>query len=137
MTQPRPTATELLDAVRTFLEDEVLPTLEGRLRFHARVAVNVLDTVGRELRDGPAAAATEATGLTHLRAGGTWVSDAAADPDADVDPDVVELGRALAAAIRAGTVAIDDPALLDHLRRTARADLAIANPRWLDRAAED
>lgn len=133
MTQPRPTAPELLDAVRTFLEDEVLPSLEGRLRFHTRVAVNVLDTVGRELRDGPGADAAEAAGLARLRSSGTWTSDAPADTDTDVEA----LGRALAAAIRAGRVAIDDPALLDHLRRTAQADVAIANPRWLDRPFED
>ena len=44
------------------------------------------------------------------------------------------LARALAAGIRDGTVDVDDPRLRDHLRRTTRADLAIANPKWLDEA---
>ena len=49
------TASELIDAVATFLKDEVSPTLSGRLAFHARVAVNVLELVKRELALGPAA----------------------------------------------------------------------------------
>src|SRR6185436_8182018 len=46
--QDRPTALELLAAVRSFLEDDVVPVLEGRRRFHALVAVNVLAIVRRE-----------------------------------------------------------------------------------------
>jgi len=47
--QDRPTATELLGAVRSFLEREVVPAFEGRRRFHALVAANVLAVVEREL----------------------------------------------------------------------------------------
>ena len=36
-------------------------------------------------------------------------------------------------AIRAGGIAADDPRLLDHLRRTTAAALAINNPQWLAR----
>jgi len=119
MTQPRPTADELIDAVRAFLADDLLPTLEGRQRFHARVAVNVLDIVGRELRDGQAADDDERSSLVTLLA---------VDDDVD-DVDTSDLARLLAEAIRGGDIAIDDPSLLDHLRRTADADLRIANPR--------
>lgn len=122
MTQPRPTAAELLDAVREFLEDDLLPTLDGRLRFHTRVAVNALDTVGRELRHGPATDDDERQRLDALV--GSSIGG----------HDVETLARTLAEAIRAGTVDPDDPLLLDHLRRTARADVAIANPKWLDEA---
>jgi aminoglycoside phosphotransferase (APT) family kinase protein len=45
----RPTARELLEAVRTFLTDDVMPGTSGQLSFHARVAANVLATVEREL----------------------------------------------------------------------------------------
>jgi len=45
----RPTASELLDAVRAFLTDEVMPGTGGRLAFHARVAANVVGIVAREL----------------------------------------------------------------------------------------
>ena len=49
----RPTATELLAAVRGYLTDQVMPATEGQLAFHARVAANVLAIVARELELGP------------------------------------------------------------------------------------
>ena len=52
---PDPSA--LLDAVRAFLISEVEPQLEGRLRYHVKVAANVLAIIERELRDGDLAAA--------------------------------------------------------------------------------
>jgi aminoglycoside phosphotransferase (APT) family kinase protein len=53
----RPTASELLDAVREFLTDQVMPATAGQLAFHARVAANALGVVARELEmdGGPAA----------------------------------------------------------------------------------
>ena len=48
--QDRPTLPELLDAVRGFISDEVLPTLhDHRLRFRSLVAANLLDMMRREL----------------------------------------------------------------------------------------
>jgi len=49
----RPTSSELLDAVRGFLTDQVMPATSGQLAFHARVAANVLGMVARELELGP------------------------------------------------------------------------------------
>ncbi len=49
----RPTASELLDAVRQFLTEQVMPATAGHLAFHARVAANVLGIVARELELGP------------------------------------------------------------------------------------
>jgi aminoglycoside phosphotransferase (APT) family kinase protein len=49
----RPTASELLDAVRGFLTDQVMPATSGQLAWHARVAANVLGIVARELELGP------------------------------------------------------------------------------------
>ena len=48
----RPTASELLEAVREFLTDQVMPASTGQLAFHARVAANVLGIVARELELG-------------------------------------------------------------------------------------
>lgn len=117
MTQPRPTADELVDAVRSFLEDDLLPSLQGRQRFHTRVAINVLATVERELRHGAEARDQERSGLLGLLD----------DPEGDASVD--DLSSRLARAIRDGSIPIDDPALLEHLRRTTAADVAIANPR--------
>ena len=49
-----PTAAELVEAVREFLERDVMAATEGRVQFHTRVAVNVLAMVERELTVGPA-----------------------------------------------------------------------------------
>jgi hypothetical protein len=49
----RPTASELLEAVREFLTGSVMPATTGQLAFHARVAANVLAIVARELELGP------------------------------------------------------------------------------------
>ena len=47
-----PSAEQLVEAVREWLERDVMPATDGRLQFHARVAVNVLSMVERELRVG-------------------------------------------------------------------------------------
>jgi len=56
MTAPHdaPNATELLEAVREWIDREVIPATDGRLRFHARVAANVLGMVEREIELGAA-----------------------------------------------------------------------------------
>ena len=105
-----PSAAELLEAVREFLESEVLPATEGRVRFHARVAANVVAMVARELALGPGLAAAHDA---RLRALG------------------VESDAELAGAIRTG--ALDDRA--DEVRAAVRAavadKLAVANPGYL------
>ncbi len=50
----RPTATELLAAVREYLLGSVLPQTSGQVSFHARVAANALAIVARELNLGAA-----------------------------------------------------------------------------------
>jgi hypothetical protein len=47
----RPTAAELVAAVADFLDADVRNATSGQVNFHARVAVNVLRTVVRELTD--------------------------------------------------------------------------------------
>lgn len=50
MTYDRPTAAELVEAAREFLESEVLPqAADRRLRFRTLVAINALGIVQREL----------------------------------------------------------------------------------------
>jgi hypothetical protein len=68
MTVPhdRPSARELIEAVREYLERDVMTTTEGRVRFHARVAINVLAMVDRELAEGPAMVAEHRRRLDEL-----------------------------------------------------------------------
>jgi len=49
----RPTASELLAAVREYLLGTVMPGTTGQVAFHARVAANALAIVARELELGP------------------------------------------------------------------------------------
>jgi aminoglycoside phosphotransferase (APT) family kinase protein len=49
----RPTARELLDAVRQFLVDDVVPGTPGHLSYQARVAANMVAIVERELAQAP------------------------------------------------------------------------------------
>ncbi len=120
MPPSRPTAAELLDAVREFLERDVLPALAADTRFQCRVAINVLATIRRELELGPVFAERERERLATVLGG----VGAAESLDA--------LNRRLARAIREGSVDVDGPALRDHLRRTIEEALRINNPRWLE-----
>jgi hypothetical protein len=53
MPHDRPTAPELVEATREFLENEILPVLEDqRLRFRTLVAINALGIAQRELESG-------------------------------------------------------------------------------------
>jgi hypothetical protein len=117
----QPEAPALLDAAIDYLERELLPTLAGYHRFQCRVTVNVLAQVRRELALAPGHADAERARLVALLG---------AEPD-DPDRDRDALSRELAARIRTGDIALDDPALLDHLRKSLVEALRINNPRWL------
>lgn len=110
MFDERPTAAELVAAVAEFLDTEVCPALEGRLAFHATVAVNVLRIVERELAAG--------TGDAHARLRALTGADG----------DLRELNALLAQRIRDGELSIADEALRDHLVRDVLARLAVDNP---------
>jgi hypothetical protein len=116
MTQDRPTASELVTAVREFLEHDVMAATEGRVQFHTRVAINVLNIVARELDLGTSLAADERGRAAALLGH---------------DGDVPALERDLAAAIRSG--ALDDrlTEVRAHVRATVREKLLIANPGYL------
>jgi len=105
-----PSAAQLVESVREWLQGDVLASTEGRLQYHARVAINALSIVERELALG---AAQHAAHAERLRALG--VAD-----DAE-----------LSAAIRSG--ALDDR--LDEVRelvwQSVRDKLAVANPKYL------
>lgn len=53
----RPTATELLDAVASTLDNNVLPAVEGGVRHDVRVAANLCRIIARELGAAEAAVA--------------------------------------------------------------------------------
>src|SRR5262245_57853659 len=99
----RPTLHELVSVVRDFVEHQAMPRLEGRAAFHARVAVNALAIVARQLELGPSAEAEE---LARLRA------------LLGRDGSLEELNGELCARIRSGALGLETQGLAEHLRAT-------------------
>ncbi len=112
--QDRPSAAELVAAVREFLERDVLGTVEERVRFHTRVAVNALGMVERELALGGAPGAQARDELAAFLGS---------------DGDLEALLTELAARIRRG-VLDDDPAVVALTRGLVAAKLDVSNPRY-------
>jgi hypothetical protein len=119
MAEDRPNAAELIETVREWLHDRLLPTMSGHAAFEARIAANLLAIALRELTEGPTAAAAEHVRLADLLG-------CAGTPE--------ELEAELVRRIRDGELAVDDTRLRAHLRAAVRARLAVANPRYLGRS---
>ena len=111
----RPTRRELLATIRAFLEGEVMPALEGRRAFHARVAANALGIVERELEH---AESQERLALERL---GELL---------DRRGSFEELELELCRRIREGEIGLDSPGLVEYLRATTLAKLAVDQPRY-------
>jgi aminoglycoside phosphotransferase (APT) family kinase protein len=107
----RPTATELVEAVREYVERSVMEKSEGGTRFEARIARNALGAVERQLRIGPAIATAHTARLNAL----------------GFDDD-----GALAAAIRWGAFDTDWASAAAALACSARDQLLVANPSYLE-----
>jgi aminoglycoside phosphotransferase (APT) family kinase protein len=106
----RPTAAELVEAVREYLETGVMTGSDGSQQFEARVARNALGVVERELRFGP----------TIADAHGARLRDLGMADDA-----------ALAGAVREGAFDGDWRPLAAALAASARDQLLVANPSYL------
>ena len=118
MLDERPTASELIAAVAEFIEMKAAPQLDARTAFHAKVAVNVLRIVERELdRERRGGNETELARLRALCNGGD-------------NTDLATLNRELCARIADGRIAIDDPVLQDHLTSSVLDRIAVDNPKY-------
>jgi hypothetical protein len=71
-----PSSAELAAAVREFLEQEVVPSTEGRLSFHARVAANVVAQLERELTTGLPDTSADPSLCAAIRDGGIAFEEA-------------------------------------------------------------
>jgi hypothetical protein len=118
----RPSACELAEAVREFLEAEVLPSVQdARLRFRLLVAANALSIAKRDLEMGDDLLREE---IALLRSLGE------APPPGTPREQALALSAALARRIRRGDV---PPGTLEALRRIAELKLRVAIPRYLER----
>lgn len=112
ITHPR--AEELTEAVAGWI-DSIRPGLDPRNAFLARVAVNALGAIGRELQLGPAAeaAATERFVVLLDHRGG-----------------FAELNGELCERIRSGSMTLETPGLLAALKANVLEQLAIDQPNY-------
>lgn len=107
------TPAELLEAVRHFLREQVLPELDGFKAYNTRVAANALAIVAREIELGAQLAA-----LDQQMAAALGIS---ADPEA--------VTRHIALGLRDGTVAVDSR-LITYLQQRTLLAVAIDNPKY-------
>lgn len=115
MSRSLPAAETLLDACVAYLQDRLMPELEGYHRFQTRVVINVLKIVARELRRRDGIDAEETASLRALLGH---------------DGSLEDLESELARSIRDGGLPLDDPELLNHLRASLENRLSVNNPRW-------
>jgi hypothetical protein len=118
MPKSMPDTTQLLKAAVKYLENELLPTLDGYHRFKTRVTANALNTVYRELTMRAAQEIEEQKRLVDLLGH---------------EGSVNELSGELCEKIRDGAFALDDPRLREHIRKSLHDALEINNPKWLTR----
>jgi hypothetical protein len=111
----RPTPDELLEAVTEFLEDRVMPKLDKHTAFHARVAVNVLGILRREMEHRPRLDAEELERLKGLL---------------DREGTLEELNAELCEKIRAGNPDHRNQDLMEHLFRTTMGKVSIDQPHY-------
>jgi Domain of unknown function (DUF6285) len=118
----RPGAAELAEAVREFLQTEVLPAVQdARLRFRLLVAANALTIAQRDLEIGEGLLGEEIAALQAL------VGPA---PGGNRAEQRLFLNRELARRVRRGEV---PQGTLEALRRIAELKLRTASPRYLER----
>jgi hypothetical protein len=125
--QDRPRADELAEAVREFIESEILPTIDDpRLRFRALVAANGLGILEREIAIGAPLVRREVGALMRL----LGRPDSVPDDLGELRSRAADLNRELVRRIRAG----DAPeGTLAHLLATVADKLLVASPRYLER----
>ncbi len=116
LTSPQPPLDAMLLAIKKFLEQDIMPGLQGPPAFGMRMALRQLEAAAREAELAPDSQRREQKGLERLlqRSG-----------------ELPELQRDLANLIRARQFRGDNVALRKHLEQGLHDDLRINNPKWL------
>lgn len=113
----QPSVSELVQAVKNFIDETAGPNLTGHAAFHARVASNALATVLRDLAMRPENETAEAERLIALL-------------NASPGEDLASLNARLSEKIRSGNLTAETPGLLAHLKATTIAQVEIDQPRY-------
>jgi hypothetical protein len=110
-----PTSIELLESVIRFIEERAAPQLKDRDAFHARVAVNALAAIKREIAGGATAEAAQTDRLAALLGHeGDWTA----------------LNSELCDRIKGGGISPTDPALLAHMKASIIDQVRIDQPNY-------
>lgn len=110
-----PTSSELIEAVVRFIEERAAPQLKDRDAFLARVAVNALNTVRREIEKGPKAEAEAVARLTAILGHGG---------------DFAALNAELCEGIASGAIDAFDPAVMAHMKASIIDQVRIDQPNY-------
>lgn len=127
MKENRPTSLDLLEAVAEFIENIIIPKLDSYSAFHARVSVNALGIVRREIEFGGALNKEEHKRLSLLL---------------NHEGGLNELNALLCQRIRDAQINQADAGLIDHMKKTTMGKLSIDNPeystykQWREREAK-
>jgi hypothetical protein len=130
--QDRPSREEFLVGLARFLETEVVPALSEPLRFHTRVAANLLKIIERELHLEGDHLRKEAEGLRSLLSR----FNQARDSTIDLKQEIREMNEELCRRIREGQAdrSLWGQEVFQHLKRTVIQKLEIANPPLIEKA---
>jgi hypothetical protein len=123
VTQDRPDAPELLEAVAEFLFADVREWAPPEKRFVALVAANVCAVVARELRAGPDPSREDLALFQEMLG-----VEATEPSESEVEGSAREAARELARRIREGAFDSDLEATAEQLREHVRRQLQIARP---------
>ncbi|OPX37708.1 MAG: hypothetical protein B1H11_05540 [Desulfobacteraceae bacterium 4484_190.1] len=130
--QDPPSAIELIRGIYNFLEKELVPVLQEPLKFHTRVAANLLKIIEREQELENRNLFNEAERVSRLL---SKLPTSASSPEG-LRAEILKLNDELCTRIRRGD-ADHDPwhrKVVDHIKRTLIEKLEITNPRMITKA---
>lgn len=113
--QDQPHPPEILATVALFLREVVVPESRPRTAFQARVAANAIELVHRQIMLGDASDKAELAGLEQLLGAAFSLDEGNAE---------------LARRIAKGELDRNSPGLIEHLRDTTLAKLAVDQPNY-------
>jgi len=114
---PIPDAKGLVGAISAFLQQDAVGERSSYRRFQSKVAIHLLRSLEREVAERPK---IEAAQLQRLQ----QIFDTSR-------PDLEELNRKLAEAIRSGEIDPSRDDIQTHVRECVKENLRVSNPRWL------
>jgi hypothetical protein len=130
--QDRPAIKELIKGIYTFLETDLVPVLHEPLKFHTRVAANLLKIIERELELEPRHLLKEAERLNRLLA----KAPTSRHSTEELRTEIPKLNEELCIRIGEGEADYGPwrRKVINHIKQTLIEELEIANPPMIERS---